>query len=114
MQEEILDKNTDAELKVYVVWEPMLPTDRFRRTRADLITDKRAVHFKDTERVSGIWYAENEKECPSLGDAAWDAYYLYGKDAKWDEAPEPLVSCGATLIGKSEKLMEAITPLLNE
>ena len=45
MQEEILDKNADAELKVYVVWEPMLPTDRFRRTRDDLITDKGAVHF---------------------------------------------------------------------
>lgn len=107
-----MQKHPDAKLQVYVVWEPMLPTDKLRRTRKDLIPDKRAKHFKDTGRVSGTWFSRNMKNCPSLGEVAWDAFYLYGKDAKWDEVPEPTLSCGTPVVKDWDNLVEAITPLL--
>ena len=112
MQKEILDKYPEAKLRVYVIWEPMLPSDSLRRTRDDLITDKRSVHFKDSEQVSGRWFTANMKDCTSLGDAAWDAYYLYGKEAKWDERPSPTLACGTPIVQAWDELEKAIEPLL--
>lgn len=112
MQKEILEKYPKAKLKVYVVWEPMLPTDKLRRTRDDLITDKRSLHFKDSKKVSGFWFTDNMKDCTTLGDAAWDAYYLYGKEAKWEDKPDPTLACGTPIVEAWDELLETIEPLL--
>lgn len=114
MQSEILEKYPEAKLKVFVVWEPMLPTDRLRRTRDDVITDARAIHFKDLGQVTGKWFAEHLKDCPKLGDVAWDAMYVYGADAKWEEIPGPTLACATPIVAGTETFMEAIEPLLAE
>jgi hypothetical protein len=43
---------------------------------------------------------------------AWDVYYLFGPDAAWTDVPGQIVSSGATIIGQSSALEDAITPLL--
>jgi hypothetical protein len=42
----------------------------------------------------------------------WDAYFLYGPDARWDRQPGPLVSTGGSVIGSTDQLMAAIRPFL--
>jgi hypothetical protein len=41
-------------------------------------------------------------------------YYLFGPDAKWTDVPGPIESSGATIIGQSSALKDAIAPLLSE
>jgi hypothetical protein len=113
IQREILAKHPKAKLKLYVIWEQMLPTDVLRKTREDLITDDRATHFKDTKRVTGRWFSKNMKDCPSLGEIAWDAFYLYDADAKWDKTPQPTMACGTPVVKDWQALSKAISPLLN-
>lgn len=112
MQKEILEKYSEAKLKLYVIWEPMITTDRLRRTRSDLVTDPRAFHFKDDAQVSGKWFAEKMKDCTSLGEIAWDVFYLFGPEALWEEKPAPIRACGAPVIEDWEELLKSMIPLL--
>ena len=47
-----------------------------------------------------------------LGPVAWDAYHLYGPDARWNDVPEPLIGSGYTIYGKRKSLAAEIAPLL--
>lgn len=105
MQERILETHADADLRVYVVWMPVLPLDE-RFGVADVLVDPRARHFWDDEqRVS----AEVGR---SLGvdGLAWDMYLLYGPDAVWDAGlPAPL-GTGAPVVARIGSLEAEIAP----
>lgn len=108
MQAEILSKYPEAKLRVYVIWEPMLESDKKVPWKEGLITDSRAIHFHDAERVSGHWFAEKVKSCHALKRGAWDAFYLYGKDVKWADVPKSTLACGTPIIDEKEKLEEGM------
>lgn len=95
----------DADVRVYVVWLPMLPTDE-RFGVADLLGDERAAHFWDGERLVGKRYAAR---AGNAGTVAWDVFYLYAPDAGWND--EPLAS-GAPVVYESAKLADALRPYL--
>jgi hypothetical protein len=40
--------------------------------------------------------------------AVWDAYYLYGPNATWDQAPGPLVASGAPIIDNTDGLRAGV------
>ena len=102
MRENILDEHPDADLRVYVVWVPRIPTDeRFQVT--DEIADGRATHYWDNER-------RIEEPFVAEGNAAYDFYNLYGPDADWGDAPD---STGAPVVVESAKLDEALRPYLD-
>ena len=70
MQSQILRRYPDGNLRVYVVWLPVMPLDA-RFDVADVIVDERAMHFWDNER----------RVSDALGDArgspgrlVWDAF----------------------------------------
>ena len=111
MQDEILAKHPDANLKIYSIWEPILPTDRRRTWKASLFSDPRITHYWDEERVSGQWYGDAVPNC-LLPPVAWDAFYVYGPDAKWDSDAAKPIRCGAPVIMNGEALREALEPLL--
>ncbi len=108
MQSDLLEQYPNEDLRVYVVWFNMLATDRRSRWDDRLITDDRAIHFWDEERLAGFWFAESTT---FSGPIAWDIYYLYGPDAEWVEEPAPLVSWGYTLLGKREQLLADLVPM---
>ena len=112
MQNEVLEDNPAADIRVYVVWEPMLPTDRFRMTRSGLIDDERATHYKDDTQISGKWFGETYGE-PG-GSVAWDVAYVFGPDATWEEQPSPMLAWGGAVVHMKEELMEALAPFLSE
>ena len=121
MQEELLAKHGDADVRVYAVWFSMYPTDLRERWPADVLTDRRVVHFWDEPKNVGRWYAEREKDIESrvapdssgLGQPVlWDAYLVYGRESRWDEAPTELHRWGRTILSTKESLGEAAESLL--
>lgn len=115
MQKEILDKYPGAPLRLYVVWFSMLPTDSRSRWgwTSGAIADGRAIHFWDEKRVVGSWLAKQENPPNENAGIVWDAFYLYGPDAEWNEAPQPLIVSGATVRAEADTLREKLEPLLN-
>jgi hypothetical protein len=98
VQVHILAKYPQADLRVYVGWLPMLPTDeRFRV--ADLMVDDRVRHFWDGNRLLGAYFAKLTGA--EAGAIAWDLFFLYPPDASWGDQPEvgggPVVAEAATL-----------------
>jgi hypothetical protein len=110
VQREILEKYQASNLRVYAVWVPFLAgTQQAADVSQRVLPDPRVVHFWDGEAATSDWFAENVEHSFA---PAWDVYYLYGPDARWAGVPKPLVSSGATIIGRSSELSDAIAPLV--
>jgi hypothetical protein len=87
----VLDQVDSKDVRVYVVWEPILITDRAGAVPAAtaLIPDHRAIHY---------WAPDLELAHAFRGplgltrEAAWDVYLVYDRAARWQEgggAPTP-------------------------
>lgn len=94
---------------------PMLPTDARSEWDPTIFDDPRALNLWDDERVLGAWLGERDEFRGSrFGPIVWDAYFLFGKKAVWDSAPDELLSAssGPTVIGETSKLTSALEALL--
>lgn len=112
MQREILGSNRTANLRVYAVWVPFLGGDQGAANLSErVLPDPRVVQFWDGGALTSTWFAKNVEHSPF---PAWDVYYLYGPDAVWTSVPQPLVSSGGSIIGRSSALERAIRPLLQD
>lgn len=110
----VLGKYPDTELKLYVVWLPMVPGDARDRWDPDLLSDPRVTHYWNGSRSIGKWFAKNVAECEPLGPIAWDVVYLFGPDATWDGnelhaefCPTPVYMYPDELAAHSEAWLEA-------
>jgi hypothetical protein len=114
VQNDLLEKYPTAELRVYVVWFSMIPTDARGAWRwtGNVITDSRVVHFWDDQKVIGRWFAQQGTPAEIDAGIVWDAYVLYGPGAEWNAKPEPLVDWGATVLDDYEMLESNLVPLL--
>jgi hypothetical protein len=108
VQRDVLAKYPAADLRVYVVWLPMLWSDRREAWDSGVISDPRAINFWDGERVVGEWFAKN---VDGYEGVSWDIYYLYGPQATWDSIPSPLLATGATIYGNRRELQAAVAGL---
>jgi hypothetical protein len=120
VQRELLDETPEAEVSVYAVSFHMLPSDHLARRLVwpeDLMGDPRVKHFWDEERLVGRWYEEEVTKIgrPGEGRVEWDAFFLYGPDAVWEEEEPPeLVSWGRTIAGSRERLGRDFRALLEQ
>ncbi len=88
IRDEVLAKTKDHRLKVYVVWEPILPKDRAEAlpdAAAIMTGETRAVQYWDAGAVSGKAYRQS-LNLP-LKTAAWDIYFLFPPGVKWEKDP---------------------------
>ncbi|MBA2714963.1 MAG: hypothetical protein H0U55_15585 [Rubrobacteraceae bacterium] len=109
MQKDILDKHPDSDLKVYVVWFDMLAADSRSRWDQCAVSDPRATNLWDKDRVASRTLG------PAVEGASppvWDAYLLYGPDAKWADGPPSPVGTGSTIYGTRQQLEKDILPFL--
>jgi hypothetical protein len=90
----------------------MLGGDARDEWDAAVLDDERVAHFWDEERVSGQWLADHETGDLGGGGVVWDAYFLFGPDARWDDEPTDLRAAGRPIVGETGKLDEAAAPLL--
>ena len=108
-----MEKNPEAELRVYAVWFDVLSADDRSAWSADLMADPRVAHLWDEGRVLGTWLPKQERYRDLISvTLAWDIYFLYGPDAGWSDVPWPLVDSGSTILGKKESLREHLVPML--
>lgn len=121
MQEELLDRNRDADLRVYAVWFNMYPNDAKERWPAQVLDDARVIHFWDEQKAVGRWYLERiagmdatraPESAENEGPVLWDAYLVYGPESRWDSAPTGLRRWGRTILSTREDLRESFTRLL--
>ena len=103
-----MDKYAAEDLKAYVVWLPMVASDERDKWKASLLDDPRMTHYWNEDQSVGRWFTENLKSCDSLGPVAWDVYYLFDKEATWDDAPDPVVTCGTPVFRATKTLSKAL------
>ncbi len=89
MRDEILEAFPNADLRVSIVWIPMLFADSEAAAEfaASSLTDPRVRQFYDAEKLVGRIVAM------SLGHdgTAWDTYLFYDRETVWtDLPPRPL------------------------
>lgn len=106
VQNEILAKIADENLRVFVVWTPVLGGDNREAAEAStaLIHDPRAEHFWDAEQVLGKSYADAIR-LPNDRDLAWDIYFAFDGDAAWT-ADLPIPSDWMHQLGSDERHLD--------
>jgi hypothetical protein len=91
--EQILKQNHSDQLRVFVVWEPILPTDWSRPSRVvqSRIPDPRAVQFWDNNHLVAKELRTHlfglQANCCSRAGTLWDVVVVYPKNARWDSGP---------------------------
>ena len=109
MHDEILQRYPSARLKVLAVWFDVLPGDSRQFLDTRVLGDTRVTYYWDEARVAGRWFSDHVTGNPGI---TWDAYFLYGPDARWTQAPGPLLSSNGPVIGSSSELRSALDPFL--
>lgn len=100
-QQELLERNPTAELRIYAVWFNMYPGDARSKWPAAILTDPRVTHYWDEQRALGEYYLGqlpaivDRRASATLqpaADAMWDAFFLHGPGQRWAEPlPSPLL-----------------------
>ena len=86
VRQHVLEAIDDNDLKVYVVWEPILRTDSeaAARVSSGFLRDDRVVHYWASSRAVG----ERFQGAIGLeGEPAWDVYLIYDRGVRWDDRP---------------------------
>ncbi|MDQ3667393.1 MAG: hypothetical protein M3410_12605 [Acidobacteriota bacterium] len=84
----VLKEIPDNRLRAYIVWLPMFPSDSrgWAQTRSDEFKDERLSYYWDGGKVTGEEWAKTL----GINRTAWDVYFLYGSESKWEGAtPAP-------------------------
>ena len=103
----VLKKNADSRLRVYIIWIPMRPMDdrAAAEKRSSEWMDKRLTYFWDRDRLAGrLWQRVLNRPGP-----AWDIYLIYGADAQWKEEP-----AGPDFWMSNPAGMDRAAPAMNE
>jgi len=111
VQTNVLERYPDADLRVYTVWVPALPTDE-RFAVDQLLDDDRVRSFWDADGAVARWVANARLGSYQPGGFAYDVYFLYGPTAEWTRKPEPTLSSGAPVVFEGQRLLDALKPLV--
>jgi hypothetical protein len=115
----VLEKNPEAPLDVFVIWIPAITGDDYAAALRSLpkIPDARARHYWDGAQVLG------EAFSPLLGirsRMAWDVYLLFDGKADWKDSPPAPTEWLHQLMGEDpdrqlseERLEEEIAKLIH-
>jgi hypothetical protein len=95
-------------VKIYSVWVNQRVTDE--RDQIDVGSIPSARHYWDDDWATGRWVAEHDLGGLGYQGAVYDAYFLFGPNATWDDVPQPLVASGQPVVGASE-LEDAVAKL---
>ena len=113
MQDKVLERRKDEPLLVYAIWFAMIEGDERNAFMPELLHDPRVVHLWDEEKVIGRWFAENMKQEGCDDETLWDAFFVFGAGARWDDKPGPLACCGYPIWGERNSLRDAVAELVH-
>ena len=91
----------------------MIPTDARSRWNwtGGILEDPRVLHYWDEKKKVGRFYAGKDPESDDR-DVVWDAFYLYGIDAKWIDKPDHELATGTTVRSEFDVLKDSLLPLV--
>jgi hypothetical protein len=108
VRENVLERGSD-ELRLFVVWMPMLATDARDEIDAELLMGgDRVRQFWDADRVLGTYLAEIDLGGLGYAGIVWDAFFVFGRDSMWRERPSGLAGSGAPVIAETAELESAL------
>ena len=108
MRENILDKESSQELRVYVVWLKQRSTDARDTIDASTLTDPRVTQYWDGEGITGTYFAESDLGGLGYSGFVYDVYYVFGPAATWAEGPGPLAASGQPVLYEGDALLAAL------
>jgi hypothetical protein len=84
VQRYLLSQIASSDLKVYVVWEPIFPSDSEPASyeASHLVSDPRVRQFWSSSRFTGHSFSG----LSGTGKPVWDSFLIFGRDKKWAEA----------------------------
>lgn len=92
----------------------MLPSDERSTWDARLLDDPRVASLWDRDLAISKWVAEtSELGIDPFGPVVYDAFVLFGPEARWEAVPSDVLSAGLPVIGETSELASAIEPLLD-
>ena len=102
----LLDEKPTANLRVIVVWEPVIFTDIAQPTNfaLSLVTDGRAAQFWDHERALSHALGGDDDAI------VWDYIAVYPAGARWIDEPPPPNFTGGTVLDVIDDVARAIAP----
>ena len=86
VQRYVLDRIASPDLRVYVVWEPIVRADTEQASYAAsrLVSDPRVQQFWSASRFTGRSFGNLSGKD---GKPIWDAFLIFGRDTRWADAP---------------------------
>lgn len=106
VREQILENLNSDNVKVYVVWTPVLREDD--RTTANeatqLIEDDRVQQFWDDDKSLGLSFGKIVT-LPRERTLAWDVYLIFDREAEWQDQP-PVPADWMHQLGIDEKTLD--------
>ena len=108
MRENVLDRETSEDLRVYVVWLNQRVTDAKDEIDESLLADPRVTPYWDGEGITGTYLAETDLGGFGYSGFVYDVFYVFGPDATWDPGPAPLAGAGAPVVSEGDKLVAAL------
>ena len=94
-----------ADLKIYAVWVPFVGGTA-SAIDPSILGDPRVTQYWDGGALTSSWFEQNVTH---NGFPTYDIYFLYGSDADWSNAPDPLLSSGTTVIARTQELSAALS-----
>jgi hypothetical protein len=96
-------------VRVFVVWEPVLPTDWAAPSTAALrrIADARATQFWDKRRLVSRSMGEHDRR-----SVVWDFIAVYKHGAVWSDHPPQAIYEGGPVVRVTEPAREALAQAL--
>jgi len=104
--QKLLDEQREGKLRVFVIWEPVLPTDLAAPSTMTLkrINDSRASQYYDKDHLVS----------KSMGDSdlVWDYVAVYPQGKLWEKGPPEPAYSHAPVVKGIDETREAIKKLV--
>jgi hypothetical protein len=110
VQDDLLAKYRDRDLKVYVIWLKMLRTDARSEWPRNEIVDPRATHYWDEAKTVGTALAAGDA-LKAWRPVAWDMWAMYPPAATWTTGPPAPAGFGRTSLRTRDQLETAVAAL---
>src|SRR6185437_11768252 len=106
---EILKQFRNQPVRIFVIWEPVLPTDWTSPSTMTLrrIADARAIQFWDKRRLISRSMGEHDRR-----SIVWDFIAVYGQGRLWGDRPPEAIYQGGPVVRVIEPARTALAQAL--
>jgi hypothetical protein len=93
---------------VYAVWLNQRVTDERSAIDESILDDPRVTQYWDAEGITGTYFADSDLGGLGASGFVYDVYYVFGRDATWEDDPAPLAASGGPVLFEGEELRAAL------